>query len=164
MSSTYSIRLPRWGKALGAILVCCGLLMIPLFYLIGLPEIGFSISFVMSDHPLLVRIMYVLVRVVLLFAPPFSLLIGLLAATGKSPWILKEIVLEPDRIVFRRRDGNELALYEIKEVKPYRFGLQIVGRTAAGKQVTRPVLRSNLGEEEFTMFKSDLERLYGVEV
>ena len=84
----------------------------------------------------------------------------------EGPWFPKEIVLEPDRIVFRRKDGNELALYEIKEVKPYRLGLglDIVGRTAAGKQVTRHVWRPNLGEEEFIMFKSDLERLYGVEV
>ena len=139
------------------------LFLFVLLYLFVLPEIGFSLAYIMSDYPLLDRIMYLFMRIMALLAPFIFLIIGLVGM-GKGPWLDKEIELEPDRIVFRRKDGKELALYEIKEAEPHRLGLQIRGRTAAGKQVTRLVLQANLGEEEFAMFKSDLERLYGLKV
>nr|KXH70471.1 MAG: hypothetical protein AM325_15860 [Candidatus Thorarchaeota archaeon SMTZ1-45] len=151
------------SKAVSMFLIICALFIMLLTYTIGLPEMGFSLDYIMSDYPLIDRIMYLFVRFTLVFAPLFFIIIGL-HTMGKGPWVPKEIELEPDRIVFRRKDGKEQVLYEIEEAKPYRLGLQIRGRTSAGKQVTKPVLRASLGDEEFAMFKSDLERLYGVKV
>lgn len=150
------------GKALGILLIVLAILI----WVIGIPvvlfEIGFSLDYILSDFPLVERMMYLLIRVVLLFFPPFFILVGLWGI-GKFRG-LKEIVLESDRMVFRRKDRKEFALYEITEVKPVRVGLTIRGRTAAGKLVTRSVLRKLLGDEQFTMFKRDLQRLYGITV
>lgn len=137
--------------------------MILIVWLIGLPEMGFDISYIMSDYPLFDRLMYLFIRLALIFFPPLSILIGVYAM-GKGPLVLKEIVLEPDRIVFRRKDGNETILAEINEVKLIRIGLQIRGRTPTGKRIIKPVARASLGEERFTMFKSDLERFYRMNV
>jgi hypothetical protein len=163
LSSTYTVYPTRLGRSMGGLVICLGALMIPLVYLIGLPEMGFDISYIMSDYPLFDRLMYLFIRITLIFFPPFAILAGLFAR-GKGPWVLKEIVLEPGRIIFRRKDENETVISEINEVKHIRIGLQIRGRTATGKRVIKPIVRAALGEERFTMFKSDLERLYRINV
>jgi len=123
-------------------------------------EIGFSISHILSDYPLVERMTYLFVRLGLIISPPVIIVIGLLVM-GKGPWILKEIVLEPDKIVFRRKNGKEIVFHEIKEVKKTRVGVNIKGRTSAGKLKTWSIGKSTFGKEEFIRFESDLARLYG---
>lgn len=53
-----------------------------------------------------------------------------------------------NKCALRRKDGKEFALYEIKEAKPFRSGVKIRGRAAAGKLVTRLVLQSELGKRK----------------
>jgi hypothetical protein len=163
MSSTYYLHPTRAGNAMGKLLICLGVVMILIVWLIGFPEMGFDISYILSDYPLIDRLMYLFIRIGLIVFPPLAVLIGFIAM-GKGPWITTEVVLEPDRIIFRRKDGKETVLSEINEVKPIRVGLQIRGRTTTGKRATWPIARAALGEERFAMFKSDIERLYGMNV
>jgi hypothetical protein len=160
MGSIYSVRSIKFGKALGGLIIVLATLVALIGWWAILFEIGFSTSYILSDYPLVERMEYLFIRLGLILSPPFLILMGLLAM-GKGPWILKEIVLEPDRIVFRRKSGKEIVLHEIKEVKKTRVGVNIKGRTAAGKLKTWSIGKSTLGKEEFIRFMGDLERLYG---
>lgn len=160
MSEIYSVSQPKFGKALGVLIIVLAILIALIGWWAILFEIGFSISYILSDYPLVDRMMYLFIRLGLIIFPPFTIVIGLFAM-GKGPWILKEIVLEPDKIVFRRKNGKEIVLHEIKEVKKTRIGVNIKGRTAAGKLKTWSIGKSTLGKEKFLLFKGDLERLYG---
>ncbi|MFW9913794.1 MAG: hypothetical protein ACFFEU_15050, partial [Candidatus Thorarchaeota archaeon] len=79
MSSVYTIHPTRLGSAMGKLLICLGVLMILIVWLIGLPEMGFDISYIMSDYPLFDRLMYLFMRLALIFFPPFAILIGFIA-------------------------------------------------------------------------------------
>ena len=160
MSSIYSVKPIRFGKAFGVFFIVSAILVALIGWWAILFEIGFSISHILSDYPLVERMTYLFVRLGLILSPPFMIIMGLLAM-GKGPWILKEIVLEPDKIVFRRKNGKEIVLHEIKEVKKTRVGVNIKGRTSAGKLKTWSIGKSTFGKEEFIRFESDLARLYG---
>jgi len=160
MSSIYSVKPIRFGKAFGVFFIVSAILVALIGWWAILFEIGFSISHILSDYPLVERMTYLFVRLGLILSPPFMIIMGLLAM-GKGPWILKEIVLEPDKIVFRRKNGKEIVLHEIKEVKKTRVGVNIKGRTSAGKLKTWSIGKSTFGKEEYIRFESDLARLYG---
>jgi len=160
MSSIYSVKPIRFGKAFGVFFIVSAILVALIGWWAILFEIGFSISHILSDYPLVERMTYLFVRLGLILSPPFMIIMGLLAM-GKGPWILKEIVLEPDKIVFRRKNGKEIVLHEIKEVKKTRVGVNIKGRTSAGKLKTWSIGKSTFGKEEFIRFMGDLARLYG---
>ena len=160
MSSIYSVKPIRFGKAFGVFFIVSAILVALIGWWAILFEIGFSISHILSDYPMVERMTYLFVRLGLILSPPFIIIMGLLTM-GKGPWILKEIVLEPDKIVFRRKNGKEIVLHEIKEVKKTRVGVNIKGRTAAGKLKTWSIGKSTLGKEKFILFKGDLARLYG---
>ena len=160
MSSIYSVKPIRFGKAFGVFFIVSAILVALIGWWAILFEIGFSISHILSDYPLVERMTYLFVRLGLIISPPVIIVIGLLAM-GKGPWILKEIVLEPDKIVFRRKNGKEIVLHEIKEVKKTRVGVNIKGHTSAGKLKTWSIGKSTFGKEEFIRFESDLARLYG---
>ena len=160
MSPIYSINTPKLAKALGVLLIVLAILVALIGWWAILYEIGFSTSYILSDYPLVERMMYLFIRLGLILAPPFMIIIGLVALRI-GPWFLKEIVLEPDRIVLRQKNGKEITLHEIKEMKTIRVGVNIKVRTEAGKLTTWTVGKSMLGKKKFTMFKDDLESLYG---
>jgi hypothetical protein len=160
MSVTYSIRQPKLGKALGGFLIILAILVAVIGWWAILFEIGFSTSYILGDYPLVERLQYLVIRLGLIIIPPFIIVVGLVAM-GKGPWILKEIVLEPDKIVFRRKSGKETVFHEIKGIKKTRVGVNIKGRTAAGKLKTWSLGKATLGKEEFIRFMGDLECLYG---
>ena len=160
MSSIYSVKSIRFGKAFGVFFIVSAILVALIGWWAILFEIGFSISHILSDYPLVERMMYLFIRLGLIISPPVIIVIGLLVM-GEGPWILKEIVLEPDKIVFRRKNGKEIVFHEIKEVKKTRVGVNIKGRTSAGKLKTWSIGKSTFGKEEFIRFESDLARLYG---
>jgi len=160
MSSIYSVKPIRFGKAFGVFFIVSAILVALIGWWAILFEIGFSISHILSDYPLVERMMYLFIRLGLIISPPVIIVIGLLVM-GEGPWILKEIVLEPDKIVFRRKNGKEIVFHEIKEVKKTRVGVNIKGRTSAGKLKTWSIGKSTFGKEEFIRFESDLARLYG---
>jgi hypothetical protein len=160
MSSTYSVSQPKLGKALGGLVIILAILVALIGWWAILFQIGFSTSYILSNYPLDERLMYLFIRLGLILFPPFLIILGLFAM-GKGPWILKEIVLEPDRIIFRQKNGKEIVFQEIKEIKKTRVGMNIKGRTSAGKLKTWSVGKATLGKEEFIRFESDLARLYG---
>ena len=160
MSAIYSVSQPKLGKALGVLIIVIAILIALIGWWAILFEIGFSTSYILSDYPLVDRMEYLFIRLGLILSPPFLIVMGLLAM-GKGPWILKEIVLEPDKIVFRRKNGKEIVLHEIKEIKKTRVGVNIKGRTSAGKLKTWSIEKATLGKEKFIQFNGDLARLYG---
>jgi len=160
MGSIYSVKPIRFGKAFGVLVIVLAILVALIGWWAILFEIGFSISYILDDYPLVERMEYLFIRLGLILSPPFLIVMGLLAMS-KGPWILKEIVLEPDKIVFRRKNGKEIVLHEIKEIKKTRVGVNIKGRTSAGKLKTWSIGKATLGKEKFIQFKGDLARLYG---
>lgn len=160
MGSIYSVRQPKFGKALGVFVIILAILVALIGWWAILFEIGFSSSYILDDYPLVERMEYLVIRLGLILSPPFLIIMGLFAM-GKGPWILKEIALEPDRIIFRQKNGKEIVFQEIKEIKKTRVGMNIKGRTSAGKLKTWSVGKATLGKEEFIRFESDLARLYG---
>jgi len=159
MSEIYPVKPVRFGKAFGVLLIVLAILVALIGWWAILFEIGFSTSYILSDYPLVERIEYLFIRLGLIISPPVIIIMALLAM-GKGPWILKEIVLEPNKIVFRRKNGKEIMFHEIKKIKKTRVGMNIKGRTASGKLKTWSVGKATLGKEEFIRFESDLERLY----
>lgn len=77
VSEIYAVKLTRFAKALGVFFIVCAILIAIICWWTVLFEIGFSISYVLSDYPLVERIGYLFIGVGFILSPPFAIAIGL---------------------------------------------------------------------------------------